>query len=288
MYCNIQYCIVQHHYIHTAPNVSAAPPKVLWKGREAMAAALELVRAAEMAAAARTAPRRCSKTRGPASFSVASDASGCTQKDSTSAAPSSSFSAHDSTGVDGGDGGGVEREGDHPPRFVWANGLARPAASAKQARVLSRGITSSTAAAAAAAAKAHGRVSSSAPGGTLGVRCVSPDELVALVPGLTLPTWVQSAAAATVDPERQQQQQQPEGDSGRANAATSGSSGQPQQEQQGDLGVAAAAAGVATAAGSSSAQQQQQQISCAGMFIPCGVVLDVPRYLESVWRACQV
>ena len=256
-----------------------------------MEAALVLVRAAEAAAAAPTSPRSCSETRGPtiSLVAAAAAASRCTQHDSTSAAdPSSSFRTHDSIGVDGGGGGGVWGEGDHPPRFVWANGLARPAASAKQAGVLSRGITSSTAAAAAAtataaavtaaAAKAPGRVSSAAARGTLSVRCVSPAELVALVPGLKLPAWVEAAAA--VAPERQQQQ--PEGDAGRSSTAGSSSGQPPQQQQQEDLGVA-------DAVGSSSGQQQQQQgASCAGMFIPCGVVLDVPRYLESVWRACQV
>lgn len=170
---------------------------------------------------------------------------------------------------------------EQPPSnpFVWTNGLIRPAASAKQVGDILE-----------TASKARGRHAGSAdqhieqqqidtqqssrqsqaPLSSSGlpwcpVHLVSGLHLQQLLPGLDVPTMRSSSVQGN--------------DAGIARSASSKSSVQVD-------GTEAASTAKSREQGSGAATASKQS-SVAGFYVPQGLVIDVPQYLQHLWGACQ-
>lgn len=171
--------------------------------------------------------------------------------------------------------------GAEPCGFLWRYGVLRPAANAKQGRELYRPRSKAqdvlVRQAVSRQARRHvagsppsqgngetetfamhrsGSGSSSTVNGSVGdleTVGLSAEELQALIPGARIPTWFTE--------QTQQQQQQ------RAASSSNGLAAEGEGHES---------------------SKQPGKGSCAALYIPSGVVLDVPRYLEALWRACQV
>ncbi|KAG1668890.1 hypothetical protein FOA52_016059 [Chlamydomonas sp. UWO 241] len=270
--------------------------KMLWKGEEAMAVALQLV---EVAAAHERRER--------------SSGSGVGSSSSGGSSSSSSGFSQDSSSSSSGSG---------DCSFVWRHGVVRRTTHAQQAREFSKAYAAGSGgsrssrgsrgsdsggtvagpgpaqqarefskvyAAGSGSSHSSSSISSSGssgsdssgtvagPGSTTatlapsspasGQCCVSPAELQRLVPGIAMPGWVAQ--------QTQTQQQQAQ-------------HGEPASAHDGDGASGGAGAGAGLAVGKSASPSDAELAgSCAGLHAPGGVVLDVHRYLECLWRATQ-
>ena len=109
-------------------------------------------------------------------------------------------------------------------------------------------------------------VGSAAGGVTEGqpARILTPEQLLGLVPGIRLPEWAAEALSegpSSTTPGRRWDF----GGAESEGAENGGARGKEARRKDADLARA-----------------------CAGLQVPCGVVLDVPKYLKALWAACQV
>ena len=80
-------------------------------------------------------------------------------------------------------------------------------------------------------------------------RCLTPEQLQGLVPGVRLPDWVLGSGSES---------------------GSGGTRGERRREAE--------------------AAREDAYLAklSVGLHVPCGVVLDVPKYLKALWAACQV
>lgn len=183
--------------------------------------------------------------------------------------------------------------------FTWHNGMVRPAASAKQAMDYIKAAKAAeqvasnthmdTAASSAAAPNTCTAMNNCVKAATADMTAVPAgmDELQKLVPGLQMPTWTVQELAMVADVSGQKQQQAHTTEEPSQTSAPAPP--EPQANQQ---------PAKATSRRAAKRQQKQQQpavaadpqqlLQHAGLHIPCGVVLDVQKYLHALWSACQV
>lgn len=185
------------------------------------------------------------------------------------------------------------------PNFFWTQGLIRPASSPKQARDFIRAIGQNSSPLTWPTAKSSERDGSTAASGSgagtsaLGpglweqlealkalrdplrpadsvrkdLACLSPNEAQRAVKGLSLPEWITEAALANTSTS---QEEEPTSTSYYNSSTAEGKRINKDRQPR-------------TRDGADKAYQQ-----CAALYIGCGVVLDVPKYLERLWAACQV
>ncbi|GLI63662.1 hypothetical protein VaNZ11_006699 [Volvox africanus] len=299
--------------------------KLLWRGEEAMAAAMELVDAAEAAMVA-AAPQP--GAFGPPTLAGPDIASHQPSQLLTLPSPPTAFTnAASSLGSEtasylqelaGLTQSNAAVDQRQLKRFVWTSGLVRPAANAKQAADFAKAVTVAAVVASGDAAGESGG-SGSGNAAPAKLRAISTDELQALVPGIVVRVSgkgrvrevvggagggdgfitreeggekgrsrsTSTAVGAAVAAGADGGNLGTSSNSSSSNSSSSNSSSGNVRGNNRRSRRAAKAAAVAAAVATHGADDAVV-VNVAGLLIPQGMVLDVGTYLRALWRACQV